>query len=151
MGAFGLNGQVKVNPLTDFPSRFDVGSRLRLGETWTEVQSVRWKDGRPTLKLEGVNTINEAQALQWEYLLVPASSLPQMSQDEFLLDDLLGLPVVTVQGLNLGIVDDVMSLPAQDILVVNEIMIPLVKEFVKDIDLDAGLITVELIPGMLED
>ena len=144
-----MKGHVKVKPLTDFTSRFDAGSRFRLRESWTEVQEVRWKDGRPTLKLEGVNTIDQAQALQWEYLLVPASSEPILSEDEFFLDDLIGVSVVTSDNLILGKVDDVINLPAQDVLVVGEVMIPLVKEFVKNIDLDKGQIVVELIPGML--
>ena len=56
--------------------------------------------------------------------------------------------MVTEEGEELGTVTDVLPYPAQDILQVGEIMIPLVKEFVKQIDEESGTITVHLIPGM---
>ena len=73
-----------------------------------------------------------------------------MEENEFFTEDLIGLKVVTTDGQELGVVDDVLGAPAQDILVIGEVMIPAVKEFVKEVDLEAGLIRVELIPGFLD-
>jgi len=103
--------------------------------------------GRPLIKLRGVNDADAAQALQWEYL--SAIGRPEVPEDEFLTSDLIGLEVVTSDGRRLGEVDQVLNYPAQDLLVVGEVMIPLIKQFVKDIDFDSKRITVELIPGML--
>jgi 16S rRNA processing protein RimM len=150
VASFGLKGQVKVKSLTDFPSRFEKGSRLRLKGEWVEVEACRWQDGRPVLQLSGVRNIDQAQALKWEYLEIPASSLPTLSEEEFMLDDLLGLQVITTEGVVLGQLDSVMNMPAQDVLVVGTIMIPAVKQFVKRIDLESGTIEVALIPGMIE-
>lgn len=148
VGAFGLKGEVKVEPMTEFEERFQAGSRLRLDGNWVTVESMRVHKGRPMLKLSGVQDATAAEALQWRYLEASAQDVPELDEDEYLVDDLIGMKVVTVEGEELGEVDEVLPYPAQDVLQVGEIMIPLVKEFVKEVDLDAEVIRVQLIPGM---
>ena len=67
------------------------------------------------------------------------------------MDDMIGLKVVTLEGRELGSVDEVLAYPAQDILKIGEVMIPLVKQFVKSVDFEKATITVDLIPGMLPE
>jgi 16S rRNA processing protein RimM len=146
-GAFGLRGQVKVQPLTDFAAeRFRKGARLRLNGEWVEVESASVHKGRPLLKLRGIDTIDAAEALQFKFL--EAADRPRMGRDEFLIADLIGLAVRTAEGETLGSVEEVLQNPAHEILVVGEIMIPLVERFVKAVDVRDRTITVELIPGM---
>lgn len=146
-GAFGLKGQIKIQPLTDFATeRFRRGARLRLDGEWVEIESVSLHKGRPLLKLQGIDTIDAAESLQFKYL--EAEDRPKMSKDEFLVDDLLGLEVRTIAGETLGVISRVLPNPAHEILVVGEIMIPFVERFVKSIDLGRRIVTVELIPGM---
>lgn len=146
----GLKGQVKVMLLTDFEDRLAKGKRLKLKEDWVTVESVGHHKERLILKLSGVETIDQAKLLQWEYLSVLGDEEPEMDEDEFLVSDLEGMMVRTVDGVELGVVDEVAAYPAQDILVIGELMIPLVKQFVKDIDLENEVITVELLEGMLD-
>lgn len=146
----GLKGQVKVMLLTDFEDRLAKGKRLKLKEDWVTVESVGHHKERLILKLSGVETIDQAKLLQWEYLSVLGDEEPEMDEDEFLVSDLEGMKVRTVDGVELGVVDEVAAYPAQDILVIGELMIPLVKQFVKDIDLENEVITVELLEGMLD-
>lgn len=146
----GLKGQVKVMLLTDFEDRLAKGKRLKLKEDWVTVESVGHHKERLILKLSGVETIDQAKLLQWEYLSVLGDEEPEMDEDEFLVSDLEGMMVRTVDGIELGVVDEVAAYPAQDILVIGELMIPLVKQFVKDIDLENEVITVELLEGMLD-
>ena len=136
VSTFGLRGQVKVELMTDFEERLGKGRRLRLKDDWVVVESCSWQKDRLLLKLSGVDSIDQAKALQWEYLSVPADEEPELDEDEYLVSDLEGMKVVTVDGQELGEVDEVAEYPAQDILVIGEIMIPLAKQFVKDIDLD---------------
>lgn len=149
VGAFGLRGELKIEPLTDFWERFQKGARLRLRGDWVTVESYREHKNRPLLKLSGVNDATGAEALQWEYLEAILTDGPELDEDEYMTDDLIGLRVVSTDGRELGVVDEVLSLPAHDVLQIGEILIPAVKEFVKDIDLDAEVITVQLIPGLL--
>jgi 16S rRNA processing protein RimM len=148
VGAFGIKGEVKVEPLTDFLERLHKGARLRLKDDWVTVESFRMHKHRPLLKLSGIDDPETAQALQWQVLESTSEEEPELGEDEFLTDDLIGMKVVTVEGEELGEVDDVLPMPAHDVLQVGEILIPAVKEFVKMIDFDAETITVQLIPGM---
>lgn len=145
----GLKGQVKVELLTDFEQRLAKGRRLRLKDDWVLVEASQKQDKKMLMKLSGVNSIETAKALQWEYLYSPADEKPDLDEDEFFVEDLVGLKVVTVDGLELGDVKEVLAYPAQDILVIGQLMIPFVEQFVKGVDFDLEKITVELIPGML--
>ncbi|RYG45721.1 16S rRNA processing protein RimM [bacterium] len=146
-GAHGLKGQLKIDPLTDFWERFDKGCTLILQGKEYEVEASQVHKGRPLIKLRGIDTIDQAEKLQWEYL-ESDEARPDLEEDEFLTDDLIGLTVFDQNGLQLGKVDDILSTPAHDILVIGEIMVPAIKEFVDDVDLEAETIKVRLIPGM---
>jgi 16S rRNA processing protein RimM len=103
------------------------------------------------MKLEGVNDKTAADALQWEYLEAIVTERPVLEEDEFFVEDLIGLRVVSEDGRELGKIDDIVPNPAHDILQVGAVLIPVVKEFVKEIDLEAGVVTVHLIPGLADD
>ena len=148
VASHGLRGEVKVELLTDFVERLDTGRRLRLDGDWVTVESARVQSGRLLLKLSGIDHIDRAKELQWHYLEAPADERPELEEDEYVTADLIGMSVVTVDGEELGKVEDVMVRPAQDILVVAGILIPAAKQFVKKVDLTARTITVELIEGM---
>ncbi len=148
-GAHGLKGELKIDVLTDFDSRFEKGASLLLKGVWRRIVASREHKGRPLLKLEGIDTIDQAEALQWEY--VESKGAPEPDEDEFLVDDLLGLRVVTIEGETIGEVDEVLVTAAHEILQVGETLIPLVKEFVVGIDFDEETVTVRLIPGMRDD
>lgn len=148
MGAFGLRGQVKVKPLTDFLERLEEGARLRLNENWVTVEGAKWHKNQLLLRLSGVKDLTTAEGLQWAYLEAKADERPELDEDEYVTADLVGLLAQTSDGETLGTVSDVMLAPAHDVLIVGEIMIPAVKQFVKKVDLEGRTITVELIPGM---
>lgn len=146
-GAFGLKGQVKIQPLTDFAdTRFKRGAKFRMGEDWVEIETVSVHKGRPLVKLKGIDTIDAAEALQWRYL--ETTEQPKLGKGEYLVSDLLGLEVKTVEGELLGKIERVLPNPAHEILVVGEIMVPLVDHFVKSVDMANRTVTVNLIYGM---
>ncbi|MBC8064765.1 MAG: 16S rRNA processing protein RimM [Chlorobia bacterium] len=145
----GLKGQVKVEVLTDFDQRLAKGERLMLKDDWVTVEISQWQGKKMLMKLSGVDSIEAAAALKWEFLSVPADSEMEMEEDQFLVEDLVGLTVVTVGGMVLGKVDRVEAYPAQDILIIGDLMIPFVEQFVKEVDEETQTIKVELIPGML--
>ncbi len=148
VGTFGLKGQLKVQPLTDFVERLEKGHRLFLKGEWIEVEECSWHKNKPLLRLYGINHIAKAELYKWEYLEALADERPELDEDEFITEDLMGLRVVTSGGEELGIVDEVLPYPAHDTLRVSEILIPMVKQFVKSVDLKDKKIVVELIDGM---
>jgi 16S rRNA processing protein RimM len=151
VGAHGLKGYVKVQPLTEFLERLKVGSRLRLQGDWVTVEAFSLHKGRPLMKLSGIETMTAAESVQWQYLEATEEFQPELAEDEFLLEDLIDLKVVTDTGQPLGTVDEVMESPAHDILVIGNIMIPFVDEFIREVNFDSETIIVHLIPGLLPD
>ena len=150
-GAFGIKGEIKVDPSTDFLGRFDKGKSLILNGKSLKITSSRPHKGRPLIKLEGIEDATAVEKLQWAYLEVPASDKPETDDDEFIIDELIGMTVVTEDGDTLGELEEVLVAPAHDIFVVGDVMIPGVKEFVRMIDFEANTITVRLIPGMRDE
>ncbi len=149
MGAFGIKGQVKVNPLTDFiEDRFDEDASLFLKGEQVEIEELSVHKSHLIIKFKGVNDRTQAEALQWQYLEAPEDERPELEEDEFMAEDLIGLEVYTIDGERLGNVSEILFYPANDLLVVGDHEIPIVKEFVKEIDLDSKRITVKLIEGM---
>lgn len=148
VGVFGLKGQVKVRPMTDFSERFEPGSSLILDGREIVVEAVSLHGAKLLLKIEGVDDVDTAKALQFHYLEGPTDFVPQLEEDEYRTGDLVGLHVVTDSGERLGVVNDVLSTPAHDVFVVGEILIPAVREFVKEIDVESGRMVVKLIEGM---
>ncbi len=148
VGGFGLNGEVKVQLLTEFVERFKQSSRIRINNEWRVIERTRWHKERLLIKFEGVDNLTQAENLQWVFIEAPTSDIPALAEGEFLSTSLIGMSVTDVNGQSLGEVTDLLAMPAQDILVVGELMIPIVSQFVKSIDSEGRLITVSLIPGM---
>jgi 16S rRNA processing protein RimM len=146
VGAFGIKGLVKIEPTTSFMSRFEVGNTVWLDGKPLKILSSTMHKGRPLLKFPGVETMSAAEALQWKF--IEAEGEPELDEDEYLIEDLIGLSVVTETGESVGVVDDIEDYPAHQVVIIGEIMIPLIDEFVKDIDLDAQTMTVKLLYGM---
>lgn len=146
VGAFGLKGHVKVEVISNIASRFDRGETLFIDDKAYKIQECKIHKGRPLLKLAGIESMTEAERFQWKIL--EAEGEPELDEDEYLLEDLIGLKVVTTEGEELGEVEDIEDYPAHEVVLVAGIRIPLIEHFVKDIDLDKEVMTVQLIYGM---
>ena len=136
---FGIRGEMKVQPLTDFPERFLQTAKVYVGDELVErrVFGARLHQRIVILRLEGVETANDAEALRNKKLYVPASELIALPPDHYYLHDLVGLRVVHVDGTPLGVVRDVIQSAGNDLLVIQDartgkdVLLPTVKEFVK--------------------
>ncbi len=158
VAAHGIQGEVKIWPETDFPDRLTRGVR-RLVSPQGDVRSVTILSGRPhknsfLLRLEGVITRNQAEALVGGQLFIPASERPSLAAEEFLVVDLIGLEVRradTAQAI--GTVKDILRI-SQDLLVValadQEVMIPFVPALVPQVNLAEGWLSVTPIAGLLD-
>lgn len=148
VAAFGIKGQVKVLALTDFAERFDKGRRLRMDGKWIRIEDMKVQSGQVILTLEGITTRNQAEDLQWKYLEAAEEERPELDEDEFLTSDLIGLRAVTPEGEELGVVSEVLPMPAHDVFVIGEHLVPVVREFVLNVDLKGRTVTIKLLEGM---
>jgi 16S rRNA processing protein RimM len=146
VGVFGVQGAVKVLPLTDFDDRFGTGSELYLDGVPRGVEWSRRQATTMVVKLAGLDSRTNAEALRGSYLEVPESAARPLPDGAWYYDQLLGLRVVTESGRDLGSIDEVMERPANDVWVARaetgETLIPATREVVRDVDLDARLVTV---------
>jgi len=156
----GIKGEVTVEVRTDLPERrFASGSVLvtepaRVGPL--TVAAARWHSGRLLLSVAGVSDRNGAEALRGVVLSaeVPDDEVAE-DPEEFFDHQLRGLAVRTVEGAEVGVVDDVIHLPGQDLLGVRrpdgrEALVPFVAEMVPEVDVDAGFLVIDPPPGLLD-
>lgn len=158
--AHGNRGQVIVNPDTDFPEdRFKAGRRVLMGPEGgpfaaAAFTSVRFHLGRPIVGLEGVETMDDAEALAGRALWLDATALEPLPAGTFYRHDLRGCEVRTVAGDVVGPVVDVDGTLDRSWLVVagrrGEVLIPLTAEICPRVDPSARLIEVAPPEGLLE-
>ena len=150
-GVHGIHGEVKVEPLTDFPERFRQGRRVWLEGTPRSIQNSRWQRRLVYLKLTGIDSREAAQRLQGQELRVP-DLLAIEAEDVYYQHDIVGLRVEEESGEALGTVVDILATGANDVYVVHgergELLLPAIEDVVKRVDVAGGRIVVELLPGL---
>ena len=159
VGAFGIRGEVKAFPLTDFPERFAQTPTLYIGDARApySVQNARQHQRIVILKLAGVDDPAAAERLRGATLWIPEAERMPLADDQFYLHDVVGLRVLHVNGQPLGEVVDFISAGGNDLFVVRatpggrEVYLPAVRAFVREIDFPAGVMRVAPIPGLFDD
>jgi 16S rRNA processing protein RimM len=159
VGSFGLRGELKVRAETDFPERFGRTRTLYLGpdHTPTPVAGARLAGGRVLLRLGGIEDATAAAKLRGTRLYIPASEAAALAPNQFYLHDVIGLRAERRDGTILGTVTDVYTGTAQDTFVVRaedsgrEVLVPAVKEMIERVDVAAGVVVMEPIPGLFDE
>jgi 16S rRNA processing protein RimM len=161
-GVFGLRGELKVAPSRIGDDALAAGVELRatLGDgsvRMLRVRSLRRHQGRPLVSFDGVDDANAAEVLVGAMLSIDRRAV-DLDEGEYFDDDLVGCSLVGADGVVLGEVTAVEHYPAQDVVIValprgsreRRAMVPLVRAFVKAVDVPARRITVDLPPGLLD-
>lgn len=157
--AHGNKGQVIVNPETDFPGeRFARGNRLVVDHGGQQVErriaSVRFQQGRPIIALDGVETMNDAEALAGAELKMPAEALAPLPGGTYYRHDLVGCEVRTKDGQVVGNVTDVEGPIERSRLVVarkgGELLVPMVETICVEVDPQGKRIVIDPPEGLLD-
>lgn len=164
--AHGVRGEVTVELLTDQPEeRFYPGAVFSLLSPEPELkkldrtlvlESSFFHSGTYILAFEGIESRNAVETLRNHFLLSDIDMDEEGNgEDEFHVQQLIGLDIVTREGEKLGVVEDILNLPGQDIVVTHyrgiEKLIPFVMEIVPTIDLSRKQMVVTPPPGLFED
>ena len=155
----GVRGEVKIFATTDDIRRFkklkkciiDTG-RERID---VEVESCKFFKQTPILKFKSIDQLNDVERFKGKDLLVHRDHAVKLEKNEFFIVDLIGLNVETDEGMELGILTDVLQTGANDVFVVkmsdgNEVLIPYIEQCVPEIHPETGKVTVHLLPGLLD-
>ena len=149
----GLHGDVKILPWADSPEFLLEFDRVFVGKKEDAVEDARVQKTCVLMKLKGIDTVEEAAKLRDQVVFI-AREDTQLEDGAMFIQDLLGLPVLTEDGAELGKLKEVISTGANDVFYVkgaHEYMIPAVPEFVLERNIDSGFIRVRLIEGMQTD
>ena len=145
-GAYGLEGAVKVTPLTDFQDRFDPGASLMLDGC---AHAVEWsREGQPGLvvKLEGIDNRTMADLFRGRYLEIGDDEMRSLEAGRFYHRQVVGLAAVTSSGVELGVIEEILERPANDVWVSRdgsiEHLIPATQDAIVSVDLSAGTVIV---------
>ncbi|TMF77647.1 MAG: 16S rRNA processing protein RimM [Chloroflexi bacterium] len=145
-GAFGVEGAVKVTPLTDFKDRFDPGASLVLEGSHHQVEWSRETQPGLVVKLRGINNRAVADLFRGRYLEVPDEEMRSLEQGRFYHRQVVGLMAVTQSGAHIGVIEEVLERPANDVWVSREgsieHLIPATKDAVLEVDIPGGRVVV---------
>jgi 16S rRNA processing protein RimM len=148
----GRKGEVLVEPLSDRPGRFpalravfvpgekDAAREVKVTACWPH-------KGRFVLKLDGVDSIDDAEAFRGMDVRIPEDDLPSLPSGSYYHHQLKGLAVLDEAGAPLGTVQDILETGGEaPVLAVRgsagETLIPLAEAFVREVDLAGGRIVV---------
>src|SRR5262249_17874987 len=106
---WGLNGFVKVTPLTSNPERLRAGSVVLLGGKPTKILEVVTPQGYPIVRFEGYPDRTSVDRLRETLIEIDERDLPALAEDEYYVDDLVGLEVVTREGTPVGRLTEVLT------------------------------------------
>lgn len=157
---FGIRGDLVIFPMTDSVERFKNLKRVFVGHdeqkvTETNVTHVVVEPRGVRLRLSDFASRTAAESLTGALLFVAQEDAIKPKRGSYFIHDLIALKVVDTEGNDVGVIKEVMKYPAHDVYVIerngNEIAIPAVKEFIKNIDLERRTMTVQLIEGMLTE
>ncbi len=158
VGPFGIHGEVKLYPETDFPDRITEHRFLYIGLSRTPymLQSARIHGALIILALSGVTTMNEAEKLRGSAVMIPQTEIAELAKDQYYIHDLIGMQAVHVNGTNLGSVADVFTNAAQDLLLVRtaenaEVFVPFVKTITVHVDMKHQIISIDPPAGMFPE
>jgi 16S rRNA processing protein RimM len=159
-GAYGIRGGLRVTPHSP-----DADALLSVKTWWidkpslraVQVRSAKYHSGDVTATLVDLVGRDEAEALKGATVQVSRADFPELPEDEYYWTDLIGMDAVNLEGEALGKVTDMMHNGAQSILritpvadpagvddaKVSERLVPFVDRFVKNVDQQARLITLD--------
>lgn len=146
----GIRGEMKVLPWVDSPEVLCEFDRVRIGGREYKVESCRIQKTCNLVKLEGVDTMEDAQALRGKTVEIYREDV---SDDVIFAAELIGMQVFC-DGEELGKITEVLDYPGNSVYVVKghyEYMIPAVKQFILSTDMEANVMQVKIIEGMRSD
>ncbi len=155
LAAHGIRGELKCRVVTDFPARrFKRGNTVLIrGEPHT-IQAARVQGATVLLKLADIADRDVAAALRGADVEVPAEQAVSLPKGQFFWHQVIGLRVEDAATHELlGEVTDIIETGANDVYIVRgqkgEILVPAIKDVVKQIDPATGRMLIQPMPGML--
>jgi 16S rRNA processing protein RimM len=153
-GPFGVRGEIKVSPLTDFPERYKGLKRVYLGvdRKGYAVRQSRMHQGRVLLKVQGIDTPEQVTALGHVDIAIPRAEAVSLPEGSYFLNELIGVRVRTSNDRDIGPITDVLRTGSNDVWVIGHgkksVLIPAIADAVQE--LNVGERYAVILPWVLE-
>ena len=142
----GLKGEIRVWPYIDY---FDKVKKVYINGKEHEIERTRNHKNVVIIKLKDINTIDEAESLKDMMIEIERKDAPSLPEGIYYINDLIGFEVYSDDGKFLGTLDDIFNTGANDIYQVGDILLPAIKDVIKQIDTDNQKIIIHLIDGLI--
>ncbi len=158
INSHGIRGEVKVYPLTDDIERFSDLQRVYIGDSKKELglKTVKYHKGFPIIGFNEFDDINQILHYKDQYIFVDDEDRITLPKDHYFIYDLVNCDVFDMSDQKIGYISDVIQNIGNDVYLVKddiknkEYLIPAVKEFIKDVDIENKRILIDPIEGMIE-
>ena len=148
----GVRGNIKLIPWTDFPEVFDDLDYITVENIRYDIKDVKYQKSNIILKLQGIDTVEEAEKLRDLTAYCEETQLEELPEDTYYIADLIGCEVYEGENL-LGKVSDVFSAGGADLYEIKgkgaPIYLPAIKENVLSVDIKNKIIKVKLPEGLI--
>lgn len=145
----GVEGEILMDVLTDFPERLHPGKVLFMGTQHKplKIDGLRWHDRILLIHFEGYADCDQVTELANQYVYVRADKLPTLPEGKYYHHQLMGMQVVTETGEILGRLKEILETGANDVYVVTneagvETLLPAIESVILGVDLEKKEITV---------
>jgi len=147
----GIKGEVKVKPLTSDPHRFSRLKQLFFCENGAyspiKIQNCRVQADLVYLKLDGIDTRNQAELLRGMELFIDRAHAAPLPPGKFYLADLLGCTVSLTDGRTIGTVTDIQQNTSVDVYAIEgtgqQWLVPIIPQLLTHVDVQAGEILMD--------
>ena len=157
VNTYGIKGFVKVVPFTDDIKRFEclknVYIEYKENMILATIEEVSYSKANVLIKFKEFPDINMVEKFKNCYLKIERKDAVKLPKNTYFIVDLIGLDVITEEGRLLGKIDDVFRTGSNDVYAVKDelgkqILLPAIKEVIKNVDLENKKILVNLIKGL---
>jgi 16S rRNA processing protein RimM len=139
----GVQGEIPLELYTSMLELLEPGRIVYISEDHHphKIGGTRWKQDLLLLKFEGLNDRTAVSELTNDLVFIKTSELPDLTEDEFYLHEIIGLDVYEVDGSYLGVIIEILETGANDVYLIkddngHEVLIPAIEEMVLDLNLD---------------
>lgn len=158
----GVKGEVRVKQITDFVERFDEGNTIYLQTAEDQylpltIESSRFHKHLLLIRFKEYRTLDEAEELKGLTLHITKEQQMELAlaPNQYYYHEIIECKVYTTEGEEIGVVDHILAPGANDVWVVKteegkEHLIPYIPLVVKEVDIAAKKIIIEVMEGLLD-
>jgi len=154
----GIRGELVAEVLTDFPERFDDLKNATAvlpngGRRELKIENAWFQNERVVLKFDGIDSIEAGEELRDAEICVSESDAVELEEGEFFDWQLEGCEALTVGGVSLGTVKELMRTGGTEVLVIEgekEYLVPFAESICTEVDIENKRIVIDPPEGLLE-